>query len=606
MSARVASGLGLLLVTLAWALTLFPEPSYLQHGDWDQYLTFFEIQRRALVDFGELPLWNPSLLGGMPGSAHPQFNTFSPYLLPILLFDVPIGAAVFFALHGLTGLLGTYLLARHLGFARSGAWLAGLTVLFASAPFVLDGVVNRVNGSLTPWLLLLFLKALTRPRWVVGLAFTFALVVLEGGFYTMIGGGLLLGLLALFQGRPSAVARALALCALGSGLGLLLAMIRLLPTLELFQRYPRHTEFYEGARVLVNEAWATLPAAVASLLHAPVPGHRAVLFGQPLFLGLDIGLPLLTLLVLALVYCRRWMLWLLLIVMSSLVLGESSPINTWALLKYLPGLSSLNLSMSLVFVMFVPLTLILADTLQRFVRTFGVSGRARGLLGATLVVLLALVPLLRQSHALLADLPRPPLPEVSLDTPFVQEVGTRMAMLPTVRANHGVVDAYEEVVREPLTAAGVAVRAQGQPGYRGEWYLLESSEPVRCESFRPGHVVLSLPATDADRLVLNQNFFPGWTVERNGDELPVEPHEGLLSVAVSGDAARLVLRYRPRSFRIGMALSAASLLFTLFLLTRPGRLLLDLLAAEDRVGPLLGPTDHSPPGQPAGDPTAAG
>ena len=73
----IASGFCALLaaaVTIAAFVGL--GPGRIPHvGDWDQYVTFFEIQRRALLDYGQLPWWDPWLLGGIPGVAHPQFTT---------------------------------------------------------------------------------------------------------------------------------------------------------------------------------------------------------------------------------------------------------------------------------------------------------------------------------------------------------------------------------------------------------------------------------------------------------------------------------------------------------------------------------------------------
>ena len=62
-------------------------------------------------------------------------------------------------------------------------------------------------------------------------------------------------------------------------------------------------------------------------------------------------------------------------------------------------------------------------------------------------------------------------------------------------------------------------------------------------------------------LVLSEPFYPGWQVTVNGREAPVWKVDGGLRAIVvpAGDSA-VTLKYRPASFRLGAALSAAAFL----------------------------------------------
>jgi hypothetical protein len=588
---RFAMPLLLLSMAAAWGWTLFPDPAYLRLGDWDQYLTFFEVQRRSYVEYGELPLWNPYLLGGVPAHGHPQFNSLSPYLLPILLFELPVAAAVFFTLHAATGLLGAYLLARHLGNNRSAATLAGLCFLFCFAPYLSGGVVNRVNGSLIPWLAFFYLRSLSQPRWLVALALTFTLLILEGGFYALVGGGLLLGVLSVFCGSAGKIVKAWVVLGLALLLGVGMGLVRLVPTVELYAQYPRHTEFFAGAAILNGEALARLPAALGALLAAPNIGQRPLLFDQPIFCGTNLGLPLLSLLLLAAVYCwRRWAVWLLAALFASLVLAKASPVNSWALLTKLPGLQSLNLSMSLLFCLFLPLGWLAAGSLTAWCGRAFRGAQVRGGISWLIVLGGALLPLLLQNREVLARHPTYDLPAIRTDVPFEQELGQRLAMLPTVRANHGVVDAYEEVIRERLPRR---VLPKGHPGYRGEWFLAGSGR-ADLQSFSPGRREFAFDCPASDRLTLNENSFPGWQAQVNGESVAVEDQDGLLSVAVPAGQGTLELSYRPGSFLWAGAASLTFLCLSLFFATTRGGSLLRGLATDCRVGSFLAPPEHCP------------
>jgi len=556
------------LAPLLWAVAVFHQHSYFQFGDWDQYQSFFEAQRRSLVVYGQIPWWNPYHLGGFPGVAHPQFNAFSPFFFPVLLLGTVAGTAGFFVLHAVTAFAGAYLLARRLQHAQSGAFLAALSMLFMLGPLISGGVVNRANASLVPWLLWTFFRTLKDRRWVAGFALVVALIVLEGGFYALVGGGLLLGLIVLLQGRWSCVVKLSALALLGLFLGLGLAAIRLVPTVELYLEFPRRTPELADAAMLDPGAFRHFLDSISALLLSPVTGRRDVLFGEPLFVGVHLGVPLMALLVFGAVCVRHdAVCWCLFGFFLLLVLGRTSPLNLWALLRKLPGLWSLNLPMSMMMVMAIPLGWLLSNSLGRLVNAVFSDAGAASVAAAMVVGLTSLAPLLYQHCRLLESHPRAGLPELAgIRTPFVTSLGNRSAMLPSVLQNRGVLFAYEEVIRERLESRWREGRpaAEGEPGYRGE-YFLENTGSVNPRDFTPNHLVFDLDLDLADVLMVNQNHASGWKARFAGRPIEVRNRRGLLSVAVPAGTGTLELSYRPDSATTGAWISAACVLACLVL-----------------------------------------
>ena len=83
---------------------------------------------------------------------------------------------------------------------------------------------------------------------------------------------------------------------------------------------------------------------------------------------------------------------------------------------------------------------------------------------------------------------------------------------------------------------------------------------ARSVSNEPSQVVIEADASEPGMLVLTDTFYPGWVARVDG-----EPREILranyLFRAVSLEAGRhrVVFRYQPWSFRLGVALTATSL-----------------------------------------------
>ena len=614
--------LGVLLAGLFWSVCTFHDLAYRPYGDWDQYLTFFEIQRHSILEEGHYPDWNPWLLGGIPGAAHPQFNSASPFFLPLLLFDLLPGTAVYFGVHATLGMLGTYVLARALGRRPVVAFAAAACFGFCFAPFVSGGVVNRMSGSLLPWYWWSLVLAGNRPRaWLVQ-ALLIGLMLLEGGFYAVLGAGLSAGLLGAFAGGPRAVFGHWLRAGAALLLGIALSAVRFLPTLFLYLEYPRRTEGYEAGAVWRGgalwppaEALATLRgagselfAALFALFQSAFHDIRPVLFEQPVFVGLDLGLlvggVLLTALFLG---ARRWLLWLAASFFAVLSLGAASPLDLWSLLKRVPGLWSFDLPMSLVFLALLPLALLFAETLGRWV---GLLLPRSGELGGALVVVGAvligvIVPLGLQQWPLVSSRPAVELP-AAWRTEFHQENGVRMRMLPSVLQGRGVIDAYEEVIRTRLVV--------GASAELPAWYTLEGTSggpSPQGASVRQDAELLEWEAGRArwrlDRpigtLVLNQNFAEGWTarwVDQEPGSVPPESaaraaplavsnHEGRVAVELPAGARGVVeLRYTPRSRIVGQWISASALLLLMVLASPLGRRLHRSAVRGDRLRARLG------------------
>jgi hypothetical protein len=87
-----------------------------------------------------------------------------------------------------------------------------------------------------------------------------------------------------------------------------------------------------------------------------------------------------------------------------------------------------------------------------------------------------------------------------------------------------------------------------------------SRQPAEIVSYAPQRVVISAGATEPRLLVLTDTFFPGWKAYVDGVQTHIVRANYLFrAVPIPAGSHEIVFEYRPASFRIGAAISIASI-----------------------------------------------
>src|SRR5690606_6972645 len=133
--------------------------------------------------------------GGNPLWAHPQGRFVAPSFALILLFGTPLGLKLQVTLALGVGLLGAWRLARRLGL-EGGAALVPPAVFMLGGTYafhLVGGQTHFLSMGLMPWVLAPLFGPAPTVRRGVAAACALALLLLEGGIYTLVQAALLLG-----------------------------------------------------------------------------------------------------------------------------------------------------------------------------------------------------------------------------------------------------------------------------------------------------------------------------------------------------------------------------------------------------------------------------
>jgi hypothetical protein len=538
--------------------------------DWDQHLFHHAVARATVVEYGQIPLWNPYNWSGVPLLASPESRILTPTFPLHLAFGELVALKLEILVYLLVGLLGAERLLRELGAgpiaSLMGAWIFGFNSWYSVHLTV--GHTWALNIAYLPWVVLCHRRALADRIYVIPAGLLLAMMFLGGGVYPLVIALFLLGLLSAFGVLVAreALGRHVAVLLSAAALALLLGAVKFVPAAEFMLRYPRPTPAEGGYTVgeLVN---ALVDRAQAL---GPAFEKRSDDFnGTPVHEGLYLGLVPLLLFAIGAVSGRRRTAGLVAsaLVLLWVTLGTRIQPSLWAGLHALPVFDNMRLPQRFGIGAVLMIAVVAGTGLDAvaglLARRTGRPWLAGGVAACT--ALFVLWDLMLVSSRVFEDaFPIAPR-QLRTSRDFEQHLGRKgySAPGPVRRITSTFSDLYGSFLSNQgstwgyeVVPAGTHAVPAGDAAYRGEVFLAEGSGSAAFRRWSPNRLDVTLRAESNDRLVVNQNFDPGWRVE--GESRPVEDWRGLLSVRVSPEDEVITLRYLPRSFLVGSALSAAS------------------------------------------------
>ena len=534
-----------------------------------QYFTLFEdAARRSVVDYHQLPLWNPYYCGGIYALGTPSARFAAPTFLFTLIFGVLRSSPLVAAFLYFAGLEGTYRYVRAHGAGALGALLAA-PIFALSGFFPRSGSfewVNFLGFELLPWAALGLRRAFAgEVRGAVLAGGATAWMTCFGGTYAA-PFTLLVGVWELFEAAVALrhdrrkLARAFALGAIAALVGVGLAAVRLWPIAETLAASPR----------VVGANDAIAPLTIAEMLF----GRRIPFRGDFL-----VGVLVLPLALLGATWKRSFWPLAMACFFLWLASGYGSHPSGYAMLRTVPPYTMLR-------------------NPERFLVPFSLAYAVLAAVGVG--KLEALVRKRKWPRDVVAfgivlacvDA------GVLVDNGWSWQRGRSLMEAPTriadrdfanARGNRWLAAYYPGLNRGTLSCFDDYQIPQS-PELRGdlphEEFLADASAgTVARRAWAPNEITLHVEATKPARVIVNQNWHPGW----RASEGTVVSDKGRLAVDVPQGTSDLVLRFRPRSALGGglgslLALAACAVLLRRRGLTRGAQL---GVAAAPLLAPLL-------------------
>lgn len=571
-------GFGCVLLCIAVAVRpVFHDLELYGGHDWDEMSAHRLLTVKALLRFGQLPLWMPYACGGFSewGNVQGASNLVSPFLPFYLLLELRHALRIELLGTVLLSALGTWLLAGQ--FTRSAAARAFACLVFvANGRFALQATTGHLwhlQYCYLPWVFWAFERLMAEKRLAFGPVCVggaaFASMVYAGGIYPLPHAALLLGVYACARAALEKSWQPLAgLAALGA-VGVGLSAPKLFAVALDFGERPRLVASTEAIDFAV--LWQALVAPgqtpAASPIAVPAWGWHEY--------GMYIGwAPTLLVLLGALWWAPRRELALKLTAALALALGFGAfhSFAPWTLLHQVGLFRSQHVPTRWLYPALLLFGVAAAAAFGRSTERL----RQRRNLDLALLggCLLLAVDIGREASLSLAHafwMRARPLQEAPVFEQFertprrlqYQRRDYAPEAVPATLAGVGVLQCTMHAslnIWAPKAGNGrpFGMGARGRDGtdYHGEAFTASGTGTARIVDFSPNEIEVEVAgARLGDRLVINQNFDPGWRV----DGRLAEPYRDAIAATLTAGNGRYTFRFWPRGLTLGLVALALTL-----------------------------------------------
>ncbi|MBW2478191.1 MAG: hypothetical protein JRE63_12800 [Deltaproteobacteria bacterium] len=577
----------LLCVTFLIASFLFSFPllqnlDWSGSGDWDYFMSLYEVPSITVFEYHQFPLWNPYSGGGISLIGNPQAGYLSPIFIINSFFGVVAGLKISVWLYTFLGMWGMWLLSGFWGMSVPARFLPPIVFMFSGvwALRIAAGHITWLSAGYIPFFFLFFLKGRTNIFWLTAAAIVQSLIFYQGGIYILIFSSIFVLIYSVVYALESKSLQILKVFASVNLLTIGLCAPKLFPSLELISHHPRSTQLgqsvpldvflslfidrYTGLeRSFMGTSWwefgCYLGIAVIALYLFSVCQfykHKSLVISSFFLLTLSIGnfgifSPWSS------IHTLPFLNNLLVPTRALIIFCFSAALLSGIALSHLcDGSHSISRISGFIVVLFVAIDLFtVASPILRNVSTpisapYWTELRQQGKLPDAK---LYIVPPERTSQ-LGQSVNEFHLPFKQIRVPFDQRNihGAWSNQYLPLLQNHGVVDAYETIPFERNALAFNDINYQGEYYFSGRGF-------VALEWWSPNRLVFHIKTAKKDRLVVNQNYAEGWRATQGN----IISQNGLLAIDVPAGDYQLEIYYLPKTFLIGCYVFLASIILTL-------------------------------------------
>ena len=567
------------VLSAAFCAPLFAQPLALGANDWDQHLFYYGSVLKNVIEYGQMPYWNPWYCGGNVMWQNPQIALLSPVYPLAVLMPLQLAMKLNIVLHYWIGFIGMHVLVTRIGgvtYAPAVIYLATLvTASGAPAIHLRAGHSVFLPGFYLPLQLYFFFQAFKTGSWkFVSLsAATLALMVFNGGTHILPMSIASLGMFSLCAAigrrdwRPLAFALAFGLA------GLAYSAPKLLPVVQ----YVNGEYFWDTRNPTERPDLVTLNVLKQAYLvptqevreRLPLQRHGWHEYGN--YIGLGSAIAIVWGFVWVLVSRSRDDHWfgvslaMTTAFLFALSLGEFAAYAPANLAHHVPLFSSFRIPSryTIPFLQFATLTL--AWAFQSTVSRYGLSRLARVAIGVAALAASAHLIYVNQWN----------LRKVFTEPPF----DTSFHLMSGPGQISTLADASPYTPGSPMLRALMDDRsfytcyeslqlARGAAPDRPPVFDANPGGRIGDLNFSPNELTFSIKdATDQARVTLNQNWAPGWTSTAGTIAIPRQTELGSVTVP-PGQSGRYTFTFRPPQLVAGLVIFDLALVVTLTLWRR--------------------------------------
>ena len=523
--------------------------------DWDQTFSWMEFTRLSLASYRQFPWWNPFKCGGMPHFANPQMPVLTIQTLFALLFGTITGIKFSIFFHGIVCFLGFFLLGRQYKLSYTGSLIAATLFSFSgiTGSFLSTGMVVFTNFAYTPYILFFLNKSQIHWKWGILAGVIFALSFYAGIHIPL----LLFTYIVIFSLITSVLEKSmiplkrLVIMLFSS---LILSLPKLLLSIQLLLIYPRQVE-EESGYTITNFFYFLLAQKQNLFSEMDIRDYSYTVDENSLYIGL---LALILFFIFFIknnkAVLKNMSLPIVSFIFFWLMLGNNISPSLYLQLQHLPVFSAFRVAQRFRFDFIIPFALLAGgglDNLQRLL-----SNKSVGRILGILLFLLIYINLTIFSHKNFLTktliIANPDSLHATADE-FVQTQKKeldleykRTIQLPSqflqsniflpwsdeylkIKQMQGTLECYDPI---PVKVKAISIE---EDKYQGEFYLARPTQTSEIVNvfWSPNKLSFKIDKkaeTKNNRLIINQNYYPGWIVrKKNGSCLKVINHKGLIA-----------------------------------------------------------------------------
>jgi hypothetical protein len=549
-----------IIITILFSYPLYQNLNNWGIHDWDQHLFYEGAARTSILNYHQVPLWNPYQCGGNVLLANPQSSFLSIHFPLTLIVGEVVATKLAILLYLFIGLLGMWYLCRKLDFGPITSYTPPI-ILFLSGVYAVRMTVGHTNWyylAFIPWLFLCYLKTKETNRYIIPSSFLLALIFFGGGLHPFVITALILATYATIEAIQKKKVKSIITIFLLLLLFIPFAAIKLVPTLAI-QNEMLPIEQTDVQPNTIKTLFTSLTERHPDLTTTFTSNTEQLWQWHEYHAYVGILTLLLSLMGFFLWKQTKTYIIATLIVLI-LILSQNLFPTLWNLLYKIPFTSLFHGPSRFIFAALFFMAILIGFVLTHVEK----SNKKHAKIIICMIFLFLLIDFLFVNAALLTKaFPiEPQEPTItSFHTLYAENDEQNTQQYLSLLNNKGIYNCYERFFPAEQGAIPSATFSHQQFGnYHEEAYIAETNAEQEIIFWSPNKVIIK--TTKPGTLILNQNYVTGWKTKVNNQNQETFSYNGAIATEVT-EATSITFYYLPNAFIVGLLITILTIILSI-------------------------------------------